>query len=367
MKRLRAYKTKLIVNNQERAYLNGCAGLSRFAFNWGLAEWKRQYEAGDKPSAYGLKKHFNSIKYDEYPWVNQYPKVITQEAFDHLGRAFQNFFTRIKKGAEPGYPKFKSRHGRKSFSLRGSIRVEDSRIKLPRIGWVRLAEHGYLPTASVKILKATLSERAGDWQISLQVEEEIDEPERATNEQIGIDMGIKSLAVCSDGTTFDNPKTLAKYEKKLARLQRELNRRKKGSANRAKTKAKIAKMHKKIADTRRHTLHDISRHVTANTKPSAVVVEDLNVKGMTANRRLSKAVADASMGELRRQIEYKAAWNGVDVVVADRWYASSKTCSNCGGVKESLSLSERTYHCKACGLEIDRDLNAAKNLAALAK
>lgn len=364
---LRAYKTKIVLNNKERGYFNQCAGFSRFVYNWGLAEWKRQYESGQEPSAYGLIKSFNAIKDDEFPWTREYPYVILQESLVHLGRAFQNFFARVKAGKDPGYPKFKSRFSHKSFSLRGSIRVEDERIKLPRIGWVRLAQRGYLPTDGVKVLKATLSERAGDWYVSLQVQEEVSEPEKATGEPLGIDLGIKSLAVCSDGTAFDNPKTLAKYEKKLARLQRELSRREKGSANRAKTKAKIAKLHRKITDIRRHTLHNISRHVTAETKPAAVVIEDLNVKGMTANRKLSKAVADASMGELRRQIEYKAEWNGVDVVVADRWYASSKTCSGCGHVKELLTLAERTYICESCGMELDRDLNAARNLASLCK
>lgn len=368
MNRLRAYKTKLNLNNEQRTYFVGCAGAARFVFNWGLAEWKRQYAAGEKPTAYGLKKQFNAIKDESFPWIREYPYVVIQEAFDNLGKAFQNFFRRVKAGDnKAGYPRFKSRHTSPMvFTVRGSITVETARIKLPRIGWARLAESGYLPTENVKILFANISERAGEWYISLQVEEPAAAVEPATGEPIGVDLGIKSLAVTSDGATFDNPKTLAKYEKKLARLQRELHRRQKGSANRQKTKAKIARLHRKIADTRRHTLHNISRHVTAKTKPSVVVVEDLNVKGMMANEKLAKAVADSSMGELRRQIEYKAAWNGVAVVVADRWFPSSKTCNECGCINTELTLSDREWTCESCGTVLDRDLNAARNLARLA-
>lgn len=367
MKVLLAYKTKLITNNHEDGFFLGCAGFARFVFNWGLAEWKAEYEAGGKPSAYALKKRFNAIKDEEFPWVREYPYVILQEAFDNVGKAFQNFFRRVKAGdAKAGYPKFKSRHKTTpAFTLRGSITVDDSRVKLPRIGWVRLAEHNYLPTANVKILFATLSLRGGDWYISLQVEQDIPEPAQATGAPVGVDMGVKSLAVVSDGTTFDNPKTLRQYERKMARLQREHSRRQKGGKNRAKTTAKIAKLHKKIADTRSHTLHNISRHVTAKTKPSAVVVEDLHVKGMVRNHKLAKAVSDASMGELRRQIEYKAAWNGVEVVTADRWFPSSKTCSGCGEIQD-ITLSDRVYECPGCGLVMDRDLNAAVNLSRLA-
>lgn len=218
----------------------------------------------------------------------------------------------------------------------------------------------------IRIHRATLSYRGGCWYISLQVEQEVPEPAPATGPVIGVDMGVKSLAVVSDGTTFDNPKTLTKYELKLARLQREHSRRQRGSANRKKTTAKIAKLHKKIADTRSHTLHNISRYVTAETAPAAVVVEDLNVAGMVKNRHLAKAVSDAGMGELRRQIEYKAEWNGVQVITADRWFPSSKTCSGCGHIQD-MPLSQRVYTCPACGLEIDRDLNAALNLAHLSK
>ena len=366
MKRLRAYKTKLVLNNKEASYFLGCAGFSRFVFNWGLAEWKRQYEAGEKPSAYSLKKQFNAIKDKEFPWVREYPYVIEQEAFDHLGRAFQNFFRRVKKGEKPGYPKFKKRGISDRFTLR-DCNADRNDIKLPIIGWTRLAESHYLPTENVKILSANISKRGKNWLVSLQVEKEVQEPVAQIGKPLGIDLGIKSQAVCSNGKVFDNPKTLSNHERKLKRLSRELSRRKLGGCNREKTKVKLSREHQKIADIRSHGLHNISRYVTAKTKPRTIVIEDLNVSGMMKNHRLAKSLADSSMSELRRQIEYKAEWNGIQVLVADRFYPSSKKCSKCGNVKGELSLSDRIYICDSCGNVIDRDMNAALNLAALAR
>lgn len=364
----RAYKTKLDLTNKQKGYFIACAGVSRFVFNWALADRKVMFESGGKPSIYEQKKRFNALKHESFPWLSEYPYIVVQEAFGDLDMAYQNFFRRVKDGSEKaGFPKFKSRHKtKKSFRVRGSITIKQGKIKLPKIGWVRLAEKSYIPTDGYKLLFATISEQAGDWFVSAQVEIEITDMQPASDCAIGVDVGIKSLAVCSDGVTFDNPKTLGKHTKKLARLQRELNRRVKGSSNRLKTKAKIAKLHQKISDTRKHTLHNISRHVTANTMPKMIVIEDLHVKGMTANHKLAKAIADASMSELRRQIEYKAAWHNIEVMIADRWYPSSKTCSGCGNIKQFLTLAERVYSCDACGLTIDRDLNAALNLAALA-
>lgn len=373
--RMRAYKTKLRATRTQREYFNGCAGAARFVFNWALADRKQAYEErGETVSKFEQKKRFNALKPEAYPWLADYPYTLVSEEFDNVDRAYQNFFRRVKNGEkEKGFPKFKNRHtSAKKFTLRGSIRVEGNRVKLPRIGWVTLAERDYVPelTSDVseygRILFVTISYRSGDWYISFQVEEpEPTEMPQLSDAVLGVDLGVKSLAVVSDGAVFNNPKTLAKYEKKLARLQRELSRRQKGSANRAKTKAKIAKLHKKIADTRAHTLHDISAHVTANSLPKAVVLETLNVKGMVKNRSLAKAVSDAGMSELGRQIDYKAKWLAIDVLCADRWYPSSKTCSGCGYVNKELTLSDRTYDCPQCGLKMDRDMNAAVNLAAL--
>jgi putative transposase len=179
---------------------------------------------------------------------------------------------------------------------------------------------------------------------------------------VGIDVGIKTLATCSDGTTFENPKALVSKERQLGRLQRRHSRRKKGSNRREKTRQRMARLHYRISNIRRDAIHKATSWIVKTKRPETVVLEDLSVSGMLKNHKLARAVADASVSEFRRQIEYKADWNGVNVQLADRWFPSSKLCSECGCVKDDLKLSDRTYHCDGCGLSIDRDLNAAINL-----
>lgn len=367
MKILRAYKVELDPNNKQHTAFMQHSGVGRFVYNWALSDRIERYENDNPTNLYEQKRRFNALKHGQFPWIRETAYCVTEQAFRNLDTAYKNFFRRVKRGGkEKGFPKFKSRkRGVGSFTMRGSIHIENGRIKLPRIGWVRLKERGYLPTNRVKILSVNISERAGRWFASAQVEMDMPDPEPGQGDPLGVDFGLKTLAVCSDGTTFENPKALVKAERRLKRLQRELARRKKGGKNRAKTKREIAKCHAKIANIRKHALHDISYHVTAKTKPSTVVVEDLNVKGMMANHCLAKAISDASFGELRRQIEYKGQWYGIDVVTAGRFYPSSKTCSGCGSVKPLLKLSERTFVCEKCGMVIDRDLNAALNLASL--
>lgn len=388
MKHLKAYKTKLNLNNEEENKMRQCAGAVRFVFNWGLAEWQTMYEAHKldetlpKPSAYTLKKRFNAEKDELAPWIRELPYVITQEAFIDLGNAFKGFFRRVKKG-ELGYPKFKSRgNPRQSFRFIGGATVTPTHIKLPKLGWLRLAEHSYLPTDR-RIKQATVSCYANQWYVSVLVEEDI-EPLTTTGERIGLDIGTKTAVVSSDGTFYANQRTLRKYEAKMKRLQRELSRRKKGGENWRKTKAKITRLHKKISDTRNHARHNVTRDIVVNKRPSVIVLEDLAVQNMTAkskpkpdpeneghylpNRKKQKAGLNRSLlevapYELRRQIEYKSKWAGSQVIVANRWFPSSKTCSNCGAVDGELTLADREYNCKNCGHVIDRDLNAAINLA----
>jgi len=370
MKILRAYKTELNPNNKQRTMFRKCAGTNRFVYNWGLAEWKRQYEAGEKPSRYGLCKQFNSVKDEECPWIREIPYAVTDSAFYNLGCAFKNFFRRVKNGSDKaGYPQFKKKGRDDSFQLKHTC-VERDRVRLTHIGWVRLKERGYIPTSDSEVkfgVYTTVSRCADRWFLSVQVEEEILESENGSTLVLGVDFGLKALAVCSDGTIFENPHALQQEERKLKRLSKELSRRKKGGQNWKKTKRKIQRCHARIANIRKHALHQVSHHVTAKTKPGTVVLEDLNVSGMMQNRHLSKAISDVGFYELRRQTKYKASWNGVKVVIADRFYPSSKICSECGAVKPLLKLSERKYVCEECGTVIDRDLNAAMNLAALAE
>lgn len=362
---IKAYKTELDLNNKQKTFFNQCFGATRFVYNWGLAEWKRQYEAGEKPSRYGLCKQFNAEKDNFAPWIREIPYAVTEAAFEGLGKAFDNFFRRVKNGdKQAGYPKFKKRGMKSSARFRSTL-VENNRVRITGVGWVRLKQVGYIPTVEREryTLYATVSERAGKYFISIQVEQ----PDNfVTNREgvIGVDVGIKSLAVCSDGTVYENPKALRRYEARLKRIQRELSRRKKGGSNYKKTKTKLARMHYKIDCIRTDALHNASTSIVSKL-PEIIVTEDLNIAGMKKNHHLAKAVSDVSMSEFTRQINYKASWAGIEVIKADRFYPSSKTCSNCGYVKSWLSLNERVYKCDNCGFELDRDLNAAINLAAL--
>ena len=367
MLRHKAYKTRLDLNKAQEGQLWQCIGIARYVYNWALADRIEKYKADTPTNLYEQKRRFNAIKSEIAPFVRQVPCTVTEETFRNLDTAYKNFFRRVKQGTEaPGFPKFKSRYApRKTFSVRGSIHVEPRRVKLPIIGWLRLHERGYLPTEGVKILKATVSNDQGAWWISLQVEEDIPEPPTPGTDVIGVDVGIKTLAVVSDGRQFENPKALAVYQQKLARAQREVSRRKKGSANRKKSQQRVTKLHAKIARIRAAAHHNASHKITETPGVGTIVIEHLNVKGMVQNRKLAKAVSDASMSELHRQIEYKAEWAGKTVLRADRWYPSSKTCSVCGHVKADLTLADRVYVCSECGTRIDRDLNAARNLAAL--
>ena len=361
---MKAYKVELAPNNKQRAFFRGCSGAKRYVFNWGLATWKEWYEGGEKkPSRYGLCKHFNSIKDELCPWIREYPYAVTESAFENLGRAFDGFFRRVKKGQTPGYPKFKKKGKHDSFALR-NVGVFVDCVRLTGIGYVRLKERGYIPVGSDYGVYATISRTADRWYISILVKEEI-EPGYPNGEPIGVDFGVKEIAVCSDGKVFSNPHILKEAEKKLARLNRELSRRKQGGANWNKTKRKLQRQYAKVARLRRHLQHQVSHYVTSKDA-KVIVIEDLNVSGMLQNRRLSKAISDVGFYELRRQIDYKAGWAGSEVLLADRWFASSKTCSNCGCKKDDLTLSDRVFVCTECGFEIDRDLNAAINLAKLA-
>lgn len=363
---MRAYKTRLETNNKQKTYFNACAGAARYVFNWGLAEWQRQYEAYKadntlkRPSRFGLSVQFNAVKDDLCPWIREYPYAITEAAFQRLGVAFENFFRRVKKG-ETGYPKFKNRYSHKSFQLRG-VKVNADSVYLPKLGWLRLSQTDYIPVDADYGIYATISECAGEWFISILVKDAEDIACELHTNIIGIDLGLKEAAVVSNGKVFENPRPLLQAVAKVKRLQRELSRRKTGGANYAKTKLELAKAHERAANIRAYAQHQISDYVTAKCLPTAIVLEDLNVAGMLQNHSLARAIADVGFAELRRQIEYKAEALGIKVIIADRFFPSSKTCSNCGAIR-TLGLSERVFVCPDCGFTLDRDLNAARNLA----
>jgi len=372
MEILRAYKVKLDPNNLQRTALLRHAGAARFTWNWALARRKQEYDATGKSSnAIDQHRQLNALKPIEFPWMYEVSKCAMQESLRDLDKAYQNFFRRVKSGEkEVGFPKFKfHKNGIGGFRLTGAIHVTETHIRLPRIGWLRLQEHGYIPTEGIRVLSVTVSESAGHWFVSVQCKEEI-EVTQATGEPIGVDLGIKEMAVCSDGQRFENPKPLRKAQIKLRCLQRELSRRKKGGQNREKTRRKIAQAHQRIANIRRDTLHKATSSITAKTKPdserpNAIVLENLNVAGMVKNHCLAQAISDVGFAEFRRQLEYKSEWYGSELKVADRFFPSSRLCRHCGCINSELKLSDREWTCD-CGAVHDRDLNAAINLKNLA-
>ena len=361
------------------------SGAARFAYNRGLARKVASCQlTGKSPTEIELHRELNVLKKTELPWLYEVSKCAPQEALRDLDNAFKHFFRRVKlkkKGkhrGRVGFPRFKSRRrGLGSFRLTGSIHVEPGRVKLPRLGWLRFKERGYLPkeSESLHILCATVSERAGRWFVSLQVEEEKPEPVAASGPALGIDLGVKMLAACSYGEDehvhYENPKALYAGARKLRRLQKKLSRRDRGSYRREETRKKIARQHMRISCVRSDSIHKATSEIVAkakppSTRPCVIGIEDLNVSGMMKNRHLARAVADASMREFRRQLSYKCAWYGIELVVVPRFTATSKPCSRCGWVKEDLELSDRVFVCEACGHEADRDDNAADNIRLLA-
>jgi putative transposase len=350
------------------------AGAARWAYNWGLKIKQGRYKAtGTSPSAMELHRDLNALKNTAVPWMYEVSKCAPQEALRNLDKAFAHFFRRCRLKKEGklrgkvGYPTVKSKKkGLGSFRLTGSIVVFAESIQVPRLGRLRLKEHSYFPVHGVKILSATVSEQAGHWYISIQVEQERVAPENH-GPSIGVDLGVKSLATLSDGTVIANPRHLKRRVKKLKRLHRAVSRKAKGSKNRRKAANKLAKLYRTVANQRQNTLHQLTA-MLAKTK-SVIVIEDLNVSGMLKNHHLAQAIADVGFGEFRRQLIYKAGWYGSQVLIASRWEPSSKTCSGCGWVDEALTLADRTFHCRnprvACGLVLDRDLNAALNLRKL--
>jgi putative transposase len=356
---LLSIKTKLKLSKAQELIMCKHAGIARFTFNWGLATWNNLYKDGLKPNKYLLKKFFNNHVKPELTWIKEKGicQKITQYAFDNLGTAFDNFF---KKKAE--YPKFKKKGKNDSFTIDAGgkpIPVGGKSIKLPTIGWVRTYEG--LPHTTCKSI--TISRTANSWFIAFAYEQS-HEPTVKKHDIIGVDLGVKVLATLSTGVVFPNPKHYKKHLDKLKRLSTTFARKFQGSNNRYKAKIQLAKHHAKIANLRKNTLHQITTYLCKNH--AKIVVEDLNVSGMLSNHKLAQVIADCGFHEFKRQLEYKARKFGCEIIVASRWFPSSKTCSNCGHIQH-MPLKERTYDCKNCEHSIDRDLNAAINLSRLAK
>lgn len=360
---LKAYKTEIAPNNVQQTKLQQHVGCARFAFNWALAKKKESFDKKEKiPNAIELHRELNKLKKSEYPWMYESSKASPQEALRDCDKAFDNFFRRCKqkKKGKKGFPKFKSKkNDKQSFRLTGSIKVLGGFIQLPRLGKIKLFEKDYL-SKDAKILSATVSKRAGKWFVSLQVEEESKETVAQTNSIVGVDLGIKTLAACSDGVIYENPKALKNNLRRLKRKSKQLSRKVKGSKNREKAKLKLAKLHYRISNIRKDALHKITSQIVSENQ--TIILEDLKVSNMIKNHKLAQAISDVGFFEFRRQIEYKAKWYGKDVIFVNTFYPSSKLCSNCGWKNESLTLTDRIFECKVCFMKLGRDFNASLNL-----
>ncbi|MBO4204469.1 IS607 family element RNA-guided endonuclease TnpB [Micromonospora echinofusca] len=401
MRTIQAYRFALdLTPGQERDIL-AHAGAARVAHNWALARVKavmgqraaeRTYGVADEHltptvswSLPALRKAWNTAKPDVAPWWRDCSKEAFNTGLDALARALKNWAdsrTGKRAGRPVGFPRFKSRR-RTTPSVRfttGAIRVEADRqhVVLPRLGRLKLHESARklarrLDNGTARIMSATVRRDGGRWYVSFTVEvERADRRPRRPGSVVGVDVGVKHLAVLSTGEMVANPRHLDDGQRRLRVLGRAVARkvgpdRRTGQrpSNRWQRAAnRLGRAHARVANLRRDGLHKLTTCLAR--EHGTVVVEDLNVAGMLRNRRLARHIADAGFAEIRRQLAYKTGWNGGRLIVADRWYPSSRTCSGCGAVRTKLALSEREYTCQACGLVIDRDCNAARNLAALA-
>lgn len=358
---IKAHKIKLCPTKTQETLLFKSCGVARFSYNWALNRWGEIYKDGGKPKLNDLIKELTNIKRAQFPWMMEVSKTAPQYAIHNLDKAFSRFFNKLSK-----YPKFKKRGAVDSFVAienSASFKGCTNKIYLPRIGTVKAAEELRFDG---KVNNVVVKRIADMWFaiINIEVPDSTPALKRLPGDNqaiVGVDFGIKSMMVLSDGTIYENPKALKNNLRRLKIRQRRLSKKQKGSKNRRKEQMRLARHHYRISCIRANATHEATTAIVK--KYDKIVIEDLNVSGMGKNHCLAQALSDVSFGEIRRQLAYKAAWQGKELVVADRFFASSKICSGCGHKKDKLNLSERIYNCEHCGLSIDRDLNAAKNLA----
>jgi putative transposase len=388
------HRIALCPTPQQADYFSRACGTARRVWNWALAEWNRQYAAGRKPRAMALKKQFNAIKYRDPEWLDQHGqpwlKTIHRDAhaqpFAHLEKAWNRFFADIKAGKPAHEPQFKKKgRCRDSFYVANDkFRVSAKTIRLPKVGEVAMTE---ALRFEGKILGATVSRAADRWFVAIQVEvpDATYYRKRTSHGVVGVDLGVKAAATLSSGEGIEAPRPLKAALRRLRIRSRRVSRKieaakvaagfapqarlPKGtrlpvSNNRRKSAAALARLHARVANVRADFTHKLTTRLCRENQ--AVVIEDLRVKGMLANDRLARAISDVGFGLFRSQIEYKAKRYGTRLVIADRWYPSSRLCSVCGWKNESLALKDRSWTCPECGTHHDRDVNAARNLERLA-
>ena len=363
---IKAHKIRLNPLPEQEHYFRKAAGTARFVYNWGLAEWQRHKAAhpGQEHGVMAIKKDFNALKGQQCPWVYEVAKDVAEGAFTNLSAALKNCFDSRngkRAGTKVGFPRFKSKKDRRqSFHLNNDkFRVNDHSLYVPKLGWVNMAE---ALRFEGKIMGAVVSRGAGRWYISISVEMNQPVSFIFPRDSAGMDMGLKRLVVLSDGTQYENQVLLRSELTHLKRLSRRLSRRQQGSKHWWRAKDQVARFHERIANRRADHLHKLTTEIASTY--AVLGMEDLNVAGMLRNHHLALSLADASFGEIRRQLQYKSDWFGGRLVVIDRFYPSSQLCSVCGVKNPGLRLEDREWTCQNCGMHHDRDANAARNIHA---
>lgn len=382
---IRAYRTELKPNREQEATFRRWAGSARYIYNWALAERIKAYqEEGKTLTQYGQDKVLTQLKREpDHEWLSETPRRVLYYALEGLDGAYKAFFRRVKSGeGAPGFPRFKSKgRSRMAFTVHGSdIAIDEKRIRLPKLGWVRLKEKDYLPTWGARLMECTVSERAGRWFVSVTVELVGDRGgdgapmSPATGPVLAAHPGVRTFLTirneAGEEERIGNRRALEMGQARLRRLQRRLARQTKGGANREKTKKLIARTHARISNQRSDATHKATHRATHGLRPEKIVVQQWRVRDMMEQktrlpkwleRKIRRQIADANMAETIRQLTYKAGWAGSHLVELPPEVAVSRTCSNCGVVKSDLGM-EQIFKCDACGHVIDRETNAAINL-----
>ena len=369
---IRGHVIELKPNNKQATYFAKACGVARFAYNWALGQWQKQYEADknyrdecqtngieidktklNSPSQFKLRKQLNSIKKQQFPFMAKVTKCSPQEAIIQLGKAFDNFFKGRAK-----YPQFRKKGINDKFSLTNDqFKLIGKKIKIPNLGWVKLKENLRF---NGKILNATVFKKGSKWFVSVGVEiDNLPKLNTKTHKSVGIDLGITDLATLLDGTKIGAPKPLKTNLKKLQRLSKSLSRKQKGSNNREKAKTKLSRLHDKISCIRKDFTHKLTTQLIKSY--DVICIENLNVKGMVKNRKLARSIHDLGFYEFKRQLIYKAM-QGKTVKEVDRFYPSSKTCHCCNHKVDELPLNIRNWICPNCNTNHDRDINASINI-----
>ena len=355
-----SYKFRIDPNTEQKTLIQKTFGCARFVYNHFLAQRISEYkETGKAPTRFQQDKALTALK-QEIDWLREPDKCALQNSLKNLDDAYKNFFRSVKSGGKVGFPKFKSKRDRhKSYKTNSNIAIFDKHIRLPKLGLVKCR---ISKEVKGRILSATVSQNpSGKYFVALCCTDVEIAPLPSTGAVVGLDMGLKSFAITSDGVEYPNHKFLTKSLHKLARLQRQLSRKSKGSKRREKARVKVAKLHEHIVNQRRDTLHKLSTQLVRDY--DLISIEDLAPKNMVKNHKLARSISDVSWGEFRRQLEYKTKWYGKVLVTVDRFYPSSQLCSACGaqwsGTKD---LSVREWTCPVCGEHHDRDINAVKNI-----